>query len=876
MRRAQLAILAAATGLAFLAALVWNPDAVARRLGRTVERRLDQAARTVTHRAGMAYELDVSALGIADRADNSGGPAGERIEFLVNGVPLRRSPSHAEIERAPGLFSHWGNVVIFSPPDGGSPRGNDEYLIRYRSLSGWSRSFAEKSAYCVLIALALLAGFTAFAFSRAARGRLGGPSPALPLTAQTAGLRRTTGTSLIRLPAPAARGRSWRVILSGRWGLAACAVFVLISVPLALVGRADRSGWTLMTRGVNDHQGNSHLGYCCFRGSTPVMEENEHSDRLIGYFSGVNGLEGQLTCYAYRGGYSFLGSLLAPALGVVGAMAVVNWLAWALAAWAAYRLTVRLHGDPLAGLLAVVFVAGGIGVLVHAGDYSAHLLAFAVFYAVIDLIHGSGVLTKARPLRTHLLLGAALAAAALVYTNGPILIAIYALSALRRNRWAFIAAAVLLAVSARPAWEQVLAWQGVDVPNDEGRLLGEGLSLWRHAFADPVVGLGEAGRHFLDFVSYECPLTSLFGVAAWLALGRRREDRYFGALVLLLPVLAVMPFAMVANARGYLVYGSSIWLFAWLSGLLAGWLRKPSRARPALACAAALVVLAHFGWSTAHLWGHLGPVKTYYEGASFGWSYFRHLPSQTLSLTGREGAPIVAGGTASLREAGAVICPATTPIDHVRVSAAAAFSRRALFFVYLALLAGLLAHRLGLSARGSAALAAAVLALAPISAAASAATLRSLPAYYHFKHEGIRLPPGAALTYRVRLGAAVRDRLARAGDPADDFGFFLHHLGDLRVTVRAGDCPIPVRYAPNSCWAPVDAAAARAALLREGELTVEAANDSAEDVIVSGWQRPGLPDRELSFSGPAAVVRGLPTLELRAYRADGTEVWAGL
>src|SRR5262249_48894068 len=151
------------------------------------------------------------------------------------------------------------------------------------------------------------------------------------------------------IPADALERRV-RIILS--YGAVASALFCCVTGALAWFGQFDRSGWTEMTRAAHDHFTNTHLGYCCFYGAKPVMEENIHSDRLIGYFSGVHGSQAGLTCYAYRGWYSFICTLLAPFVGVMPSMQIVNWLAWALAAWAAYQLAVRLFEDRLAGVIA--------------------------------------------------------------------------------------------------------------------------------------------------------------------------------------------------------------------------------------------------------------------------------------------------------------------------------------------------------------------------------------------------------------------------------------------------------------------------------------------------------------------------------------------
>jgi hypothetical protein len=174
------------------------------------------------------------------------------------------------------------------------------------------------------------------------------------------------------------------------------------------------------------------------------MQENEPFLNHVAFFGGVLGSENNLRedPYAQRVYYGHFATLLAPVAGVPGSILVVNWLAWALCAWVAWRLSKKLFRDELAALVAVVFVTGGMGMISHIGDYSAHLLSFAVYYLGVYLIYDSGILFDRRPLRTHLLLGAYLAVACLTYPGSVTLIAVYALAAFRHNAFRNIAGAV--------------------------------------------------------------------------------------------------------------------------------------------------------------------------------------------------------------------------------------------------------------------------------------------------------------------------------------------------------------------------------------------------------------------------------------------------
>src|SRR5262249_35056904 len=160
----------------------------------------------------------------------------------------------------------------------------------------------------------------------------------------------------------------------------------------------------------------------------------------------------------------------------------------------------------LAGFLAVLLVAGGVGMVTHIGYYSAHLLSFTAFYLGLYLIHTSGVLVARQPFRVHLMHGSYLAMASLVYSNGPILMLIYILSSLRHNRWLHIGAATLLAITARPLWQAILARENGAITDVGMTLLWQSLNDWRQLFRDPKVGFTQFKAYLGEYLTFESPL----------------------------------------------------------------------------------------------------------------------------------------------------------------------------------------------------------------------------------------------------------------------------------------------------------------------------------------------------------------------------------
>jgi SAM-dependent methyltransferase len=99
-------------------------------------------SRQVVPRAGNAYEVPIDellpspflrgALGIV--ADSNDHPGASPIVVTEQGLPLRGPHAlHAEIvEKGAGLYSHWGNGLVFSATDNTNPATNGRaYAIRY-------------------------------------------------------------------------------------------------------------------------------------------------------------------------------------------------------------------------------------------------------------------------------------------------------------------------------------------------------------------------------------------------------------------------------------------------------------------------------------------------------------------------------------------------------------------------------------------------------------------------------------------------------------------------------------------------------------------------------------------------------------------------
>jgi hypothetical protein len=653
-------------------------------------------------------------------------------------------------------------------------------------------------------------------------------------------------------------------------------VFLITSILMTAVGRGERSGWILMTSPAGEDRGNSLLGYSFLHGGRPFMKENIPAVAQVGVFSGsldaLRRSEYRDDFRFLRALYGMLGSLLAPFFGVIGGLLAINWVCWALCALAAWRITWELSADELAAMFAVFLVSWGIGMIAHIGDYSPHLLAFAGYYLGVWFLLRAGAYSAPRPLRTHLALATFMGIVCLAYNTGVMLIAVYFLTSLRHNRWRHVAFAAVLGLSARPLWHLLCIPRVVDA---EGLYLGRAMAAWE-GLANQ--GLGSAIASILGWISefvffFDSPLVVLGGLAVCFWPPLSRSQRLFGCSAVAVPLLAALVFAPVAGARGYLVYGVSAWLYPLLALHLARGFRsgRPA-ARIAAELAAGVLLASHLGWSTAHLWHQLGPLKAY----SFGWDdgvpYLVSPATRALSLTGHEPSPVLFGGRAYLAAAGAHVAPDRRSVEAGEVSLPVACMTRGWFFVWFGLLAWLAlpALRQRLACLGG--LAACLL----LSSCLSWLTFREAPCFFHVDR-AITVPPGGSLTCRVALSQQFLDAIPHDAEGPRTLTFFCKPAeSDLTFRFYCGPAPLATRPTGGRFINEVpaeDYTRTLQALRQTRQITLVVTNPTGNVLWVSGWQRNRLLDRQCTVAGveqagPVAT-EVLPILEVRFLRPNG-------
>jgi hypothetical protein len=662
-----------------------------------------------------------------------------------------------------------------------------------------------------------------------------------------------------------------------RWpALLAALLFLAISLPMTLIARNERSAWILMTSPIeSSHQPNSFWGYSYNLGADPFHKENISFIYQVMNFHGI--VQGP-DLYFARPIYALAASLLAPLLGVIASLQFVNWLSWALAAWVSWRFAQALFSDDLAALLAVLLTAGGMGMISHIGDYSAHLMSFTFYYLGIYIIYSSGTWQRRVSLRTHLAIGVFLAFAAWQYNTGLALIIGYLLVSLRHNRLHHLILAGFIALTAQSVWTWSLqfsqeAMRGTPFPLDiysaERAHLSVSLENWRWVLSQPFLGIPRIVNLLLEFALFDSPAVILLGTAAILLLRRGRALYWFFFVFASLPVAAGMLYGFSAGARGYIVFGISILLYVPLAGLVAQFIRR-KKGVIALGLTVSVLIL-HFGWNTAFLWGNLGPLKIYFLGADNGLPVLSVGMSEVVSLTGLEVTPALFGGPGTLTDAGLrvsdapPVSEASKPVDALLV--------RFIFIVYLLVLIGLLLPR----PRPRFLLTGMIVLL----------VLLLLPAPLPLKYppvdpqvdQAYLLDREDSIGYTLELSSTLRSTLPSYLDAESEIGLFTRvtypsETPEVPVELYLDEQRIHLTRTVNPYFWGIDRAQFLPLLASSSQLTVRI-NALMDAVSVGGWQQIPLPGRTLSFSPARESTPVVPLIELRVLDARGVIRFAG-
>lgn len=673
-----------------------------------------------------------------------------------------------------------------------------------------------------------------------------------------------------------------RVSARQRWGVMAAALFLVLAALWTVGSMHFGSAWTKTGSAYNV---NSIIGYSETERANIVHKENRSFLQQIAMFSGAT-TDVVDKFYIVRPAYAYVAALLAPLFGITGAALMMNLLGWAIAAFCAWSMAVRLFSDPLAGLLAVAFVATGMGFVVHVTDYSAHLLAFTTYYLGILILYRSEVWKDPGRSRTvHLAIGAYIALCCLTYNMGLALLFAYIVIAVRHNRLSDIVLSSVIALSAQYVWVAVLnlgyalksgEWSWYNLYGNEGSYLSESIREWVRLWSTPIEGLSGTIQVFLEFLSFEFPLTVAAGIIAVAVLFWRDRQRLFVIFVLfVLPIAGAMAYAQRAAARGYLVFGVSLIIYAALGGLFARAMRGTNRGRRAAAIVTVLVLIGgQIVWSGAQFAGYLGPLRGYFIGLNHAVADFTERPIEVISLTNEEPRPVWFGGAAAfdrlgLYEAGG---PEQTQSSFAR-RIAISLASRALITAYVVLLIASTGVLYGWPAWRGALICLIFFYLVP--SVVMAATVRETIRFVPIDTTG----PGARcarMHYSVHLSDNFRHRLNEVGTAPNRLELFFRVVGETRLPqFKLDGNDLAISPGTNEGHWLVTDSDWRAKI--QGAKTLELTYVYNGDVSYLGWQRNGLPGRALAFEEctTKATAAVLPALEIRTVVDRGVPILIG-
>ena len=448
---------------------------------------------------------------------------------------------------------------------------------------------------------------------------------------------------------------------------AAILIFVIIAIIIAYYGQNENSAWIRMTSPVTkDGASNSLLGYSMIANGNPIFKENISFFYQTLLFSGIP--SGIPDMYYARPLYSFIASHFTFLVsGLTNAFILLNLICWAIAAWVSWHLTKKVFNSELASLISVLFVTGGSGFIFHIGDYSAHIMAFTFFYLGIYIIYESNVWRKSRPFKTHLILSLFLALASLQYNTGLVLVAGYVTVSLFHNKWIYVLIPASIAYFSQRLWVYILSgvysllynqpYKYIDIYATEKIYLSKSLEVWQEIlFRSPLEFVLTLLKKTGEFLQFDSPLVILLGIVScfiFFSYIFKNFPFHFFIKFIFFAILAGVIFSLKAGARGYLVYGLSIFFYTFLAGVFAKFIRTRNYRLVAISLLI-ITMSSHYIWNTYHLFGNLLPLKTYFLSLTQNHSYFPMFFEKTkvLSLTGYEPVPTLFGGTSSLKEAG--------------------------------------------------------------------------------------------------------------------------------------------------------------------------------------------------------------------------------
>ncbi|NND98685.1 MAG: hypothetical protein HKN47_15290 [Pirellulaceae bacterium] len=654
---------------------------------------------------------------------------------------------------------------------------------------------------------------------------------------------------------------TWNHIRQHRFVVSTLVLWIgVVAVTYLFGSTTERTGFRMITVPHDLASGKLPLmGYSFLVDDQFVMNETVSAVEQVSWFAGTFRYDNSFRYL--RAGYSFLGAQWSGFLSQKTSLLVVNFLSWLACLYFVFRMTVRWFGSIRAACVAAALAAIGIGMGVHINDTTPHLLSFALYFFGVTLLDESGIGRERQDWRCHLQIAVVIGSISLAYNVAQMLLLVYLVLGIRRQSIAHWLPAMIIALSFRPVWQQILPALSINVVDVESEYLWRAIEAWQSTLASGIVPfLWQVIALTAEIVtSIESPWILVLGVIGLATI--RQTDRMLLCLVsLAAPLGACLVFAPAATARGYIIYGASIVLYVAIGGLFerfatagdaGGNERLPRSSKWAIGLLLGCLVL-QLVWTTSHYRNWTAPCKAFFLGWDDAAALMTAKPT-VLNLTGNEPVPRAFGGEATARDSGMIETPPKVSIQ-VRSVLQSACTRLP-FIVSI-----LLALNLSFGSRFGRRVASGLWLSWSILCILFAFTAIDSESAFVDPRNAIALQPGKSLTYDVDASLSARQTLQRfvAETGSDGVEVLVATTGNCDVSWTSGDREIPLTQRTEDTWRTTELTDI-AAIVDADRWQFVLTNPSDELIQLQGWQRSDLEGRKIG----AGRFRVFPAIELR-------------
>jgi len=502
--------------------------------------------------------------------------------------------------------------------------------------------------------------------------------------------------------------------------------------------------------------------------------------------------------------------------------------------------------------------------VLHGLDLSAHLLSFVFYMAGVVLIYESGVWKRELSLRDHLRIAIFLMIACLQYNTGICLVVGYFIVSLQHNRLRHVILATIAALLAQPLWGKIIALiyqqrSGIELNNlsqTEYEYFTKAIHLWAEILQRrPTEAIGSLFSIISSFAFFEMPLVILTGsIALMIDYKSSRDGRervLFALPYIITPIVAALTFATYAKARGYLIFGISIFFYASLGMILSRLIRSKRSVWLPSSCILLVISLL---WNTSHFFNYLGPAKAYFLGLDYAEGLFRSVSWNAVSLTGIEPTPRTFGGSSTLSEAGLSRILPTNIVPEPSSFKYALYAQA--LFVILTIYFVKLVMRFNWHLTG-----AIFLLLLTFSGLSTRLKINESVASID---QAYQLEPGDSLKYKIELSSQFHENLTLALREGKIVALFCSCSLTLDPPeVRIGSRRIPlVEKLSERTWL-IDSTSLLASLTSTNGKELEIQFHGVTGGWLGGWQSVGLPGRYVIATQRLGQSKILPAVEIR-------------